>query len=179
MKYGDFSASNYLESLVQSAPPARLRLMLIEKAVGLCQLIADRWKETPQSASWDGPNIQLTDILTELLSGVSRGDTPVAKQVADLYVFLIQHQNKAVESGDGSMIDEIRIVLETEAETWRMVCAQSHSTGSEPTAISPASITPTAGSAYSFADPVARRTPTEPLRPEERASLSGSLNLQG
>lgn len=179
MKYGDFSASNYLESLVQSAPPARLRLMLIEKAAGLCQLITDRWKETPQSASWDGPNIQLSDILTELLSGVSRGDTPVAKQVADLYVFLIQHQNRAVESGDGSMINEIRIVLETEAETWRMVCAQSHSTSNALAGSGLASSGPSAGSAYSLADPLLRRTPTEPLRPDERASLSGSLNLQG
>jgi len=160
MKYGDFSAPNYLESLVQSAPPARLRLMLIEKAVGLCQLIADRWNETPQSAAWDGPNIQLTDILTELLSGISRGNTPVAKQVADLYVFLIQHQNKAVESGDVSMIDELRIVLETEAETWRMVCAQTHAT-------------PGTG------DLAPPRTPTKPLFPENRASLAGSLNLQG
>lgn len=160
MKYGDFSASHYLESLIQSAPPARLRLMLIEKAVGLCQLISDRWNETPQSASWDGPGIQLTDILTELLSGVGRGDSPVAKQVADLYVFLIQHQDKAVESGNATMIDEIRIVLETEAETWRLVCAQTHAT-SDPS------------------DPAQRRTPTEPLYPENRASLAGSLNLQG
>jgi len=170
MKYGDFSASNYLESLVQSTPPARLRLMLIEKAVGLCQLVADRWNETPKSASWDGPNIQLTDILTELLSGVSRGDTQVAKQVADLYVFLIQHQNKAVESGDASMIDEIRIVLETEAETWRMVCAQTNTSASPGGSIA---------AANNRVDPAVRRKPTEPLRHEERASLSGSLNLQG
>jgi len=31
---------------------------------------------------------------------------------------------KAEDNGDPSMIDEIRLVLETEAETWRMVCAQ-------------------------------------------------------
>lgn len=170
MKYSDFSSSNYLESLVQSAPPARLRLMLIEKAVGLCHLIVDRWKESPSSASWDGTNIQLTDILTELLSGVSRGSTPVAKQVADLYVFLIQYQNKAVEAGDVTMIDEIRTVLETEAETWRMVCAQIHAASSDNGPSQPP-IKP--------ADSIQRRTPTEALRPEQRASLSGSLNLQG
>jgi flagellar protein FliS len=174
MTYGDFSASNYLESLVQSAPPARLRLMLIEKAIGLCHLIVDRWKETPQPALWDGPNIQLTDILTELLSGVSRGDTSVAKQVADLYVFLIQHQNKAVESADGSMIDEIRIVLETEAETWRMVCAQLHTNGNTAINTNVPSTSP-----LHLDDAFQRRTPTEPLRPDQRASLSGSLNLQG
>jgi flagellar protein FliS len=140
--------------------------MLIEKAVGLCQLISDRCKETGESPLWDGPAIQLADILTELLAGVGRGDTPVVKQVADLYVFLIQHQNKAVESGDVSMVDEIRLVLETEAETWRMVCTQTQA--------NPANL-----SNAKAEHPIQRRSPTEPLRNEDRISLAGSLNLQG
>lgn len=161
MSYSDLSSSQYLESLVQTASPARLRLLLIEKAAGLCMLISQQWTQSPQAAQWDGPSIQLADILTELLSGVSQGDTDVAKRVADLYVFLIQHQNKAVEQGDASMIDEIQTVLETEAETWRMVCAQSHTptnTGAIPrpfSATAPATTT------------------------IDRASLAGSLNLQG
>jgi flagellar secretion chaperone FliS len=169
MSYPDPSAENYLESTVRTAPPARLRLMLIERAVGLCQTIASNWKAAPQSRKWDERSLQLSDILTELLSGVGRTDIAVAKTVADLYVFLIQHLNKAVESGDGSMIDELCVVLETEAETWRMVCAQT-SVGSPNVA---GLTTPAASIAAS------PRKPFEPLRPEDRAGLSGSLNLQG
>lgn len=169
MSYSGFSATNYLESLVHSASPARLRLLLIEKAVGLCGLLSSQWKQTPESASWDGPSLQLADILTELLSGVSQGNTPVAKKVADLYVFLIQHQNKAVDAGDPTMIDEIRVVLETEAETWRMVCAQS-ATASENRPSSPASPS---------IQQTERPLPIGILRPEDRANLAGSLNLQG
>jgi flagellar protein FliS len=168
MSYSGLSASNYLESLVQSAPPARLRLLLIEKAVGLCELLSSQWKQSPGSASWDGPSIQLTDILTELLSGVGQGDSPVAKQVADLYVFLIQHQNKAVQAGDATMIDEIRVVLETEAETWRMVCAQSAA----------ASESRPAKSVSTLIQQSERPVAVGSL-PVDRASLAGSLNLQG
>jgi len=44
----------------------------------------------------------------------------MCRTVADLYVFLCQHLI-AAKDGDASMIDEIPLVLETEAETWRMV----------------------------------------------------------
>jgi flagellar protein FliS len=169
MSYSGFSATNYLESLIQSASPARLRLLLIEKAVGLCDLLSGQWQDSPESASWDGPSIQLADILTELLSGVSQGNTPVAKKVADLYVFLIQHQNKAVEAGDATMIAEIRKVLDTEAETWRMVCAQSASVNEN------RSTTPASKSIAPMDRPITAGC----LRPEDRASLAGSLNLQG
>jgi flagellar protein FliS len=111
MSYPDSSAENYLESAVRTAPPARLRLMLIERAVGLCQTISTNWKAASANRKWDERSLQLSDILTELLSGVGRADIAVAKKVADLYVFLIQHLNKAVESGDTTMIDEICVVL--------------------------------------------------------------------
>jgi len=167
MPYPDPSVENYLESAVRTAPPARLRLMLIERGVGLCQAISATWKAEPTNRKWDERSLQLSDILTELLSGVGRADIAVAKQVADLYVFLIQHLNKSVESGDATMIDEICVVLETEAETWRMVCAQS-SIG-----------TPNVAGPTVVANAASARKPFEPLRPEDRAGLSGSLNLQG
>lgn len=169
MPYPDSSVENYLESAVRTAPPARLRLMLIERAVGLCQAISASWTAAPTNRKWDERSLQLSDILTELLSGVGRTDISVAKKVADLYVFLIQHLNKSVESGDATMIDEICVVLETEAETWRMVCAQS------PTG-TPNVAGPTPPAVSSVAPP---RKPFEPLRPEDRAGLAGSLNLQG
>jgi flagellar protein FliS len=143
--------------------------MLIERAVGLCQAISASWMAAATNRKWDERSLQLSDILTELLSGVGRTDIAVAKKVADLYVFLIQHLNKAVESGDSTMIDEICVVLETEAETWRMVCAQPSAATSNVAGPTPP--------AACIAAP--HWKPFEPLRPEDRAGLAGSLNLQG
>jgi len=180
MNYGAPSTSNYLESLVKSAPPARLRLMLIEKGIGLCQVISDRIKGATSKVVWDEQSLHLFDILTELLSGVGGEDIPVTRQVADLYVFLLQHLNKAITAGDHSMVDELRLVLETEAETWRMVCAQSVSTSSDAFASSQGVV----------AEPIKPAIPQAkthipsphhpaPQRTVDRSSMSGSLNLQG
>lgn len=163
MSYQDPSGHSYLEAAVRTAPPARLRLMLIERGVALCGSISNRWKTAPPATGCgcDEQTLHLSDILTELLSAVGRSDIPVAKQVSDIYVFLIQHLSRAEADADAVKIDDIRIVLETEAETWRAVCAQfaSHdSCGRQP---APASLN--LGSA----------------QPLNRAALAGSLNLQG
>jgi len=118
----DTTAMRYLESAVRNAPPERLRLMLIEKAVGLCSAISVRWKAKRPDIGCDEQTLHVRDIFTELLSSVIRTDLPVAQQVADLYVFLSQHLTTAEMQRDVTMIDEIRLVLETEAETWRIIC---------------------------------------------------------
>ena len=118
----DSTATRYLEAAVRNAPPERLRLMLIEKAVGLCNSISVRWKAKRPDIGCDEQTLHVRDIFTELLSSVIRTDLPVAQQVADLYVFLSQHLTTAEMQRDVTMIDEIRLVLETEAETWRIVC---------------------------------------------------------
>ncbi len=161
MSYQDPSSQSYLEASVRTAPPARLRLMLIERGVELCQGISARWKATPPQTGCDEQTLHLSDILTELLSAVGRSDLPLAKQVSDIYVFLIQHLGRAEAACDASMIDELQLVLQTEAETWRAVCAQSSSPGSRESAPAPA--TANLGS----------------MQPIDRAALVGSLNLQG
>ncbi len=99
--------------------------MLIERAAGLCECISQQWKHELPEVGCGEQTLHLRDILTELLAGVARTDLPLAHQVADLYVFLIQHLDRAESTIDVSMVDEIRVVLETEAQTWRMVCAQA------------------------------------------------------
>ena len=116
------SVNQYLETAVRTASPAKLRLMLLERAVGLCQVIARRWREKQPEFGYDEQTITLRDILTELLAGVGKSELPVALQVADLYVFLTKHLTSAEMMRDVTMIEEIQIVLETEAETWRIVC---------------------------------------------------------
>lgn len=116
------TAFQYLENMIRSAPPARLRLMLIERAVAICNSISQRWKANRPEMGCDEQTLHLRDILTELLSGVGRSDLPVALAVSDLYVFLSKHLTDAEMLRDVTMIDEIGLVLQTEAETWRIVC---------------------------------------------------------
>ena len=125
-----FSASGgqeYMDANVHTASPARLRLMLIERGVEVAAQIADAWRASKTPGSQESPgaseySLKLLEILNELLSGVTGDQDEVCRKVADLYVFLVQHLIAAEEIGNADAIDEIRLVLETEAETWRLVC---------------------------------------------------------
>ncbi|MCC9658763.1 flagellar protein FliS [Rhodopirellula sp. JC737] len=122
--FGRRRGDAYLEAMVQTASPAKLRLMLIERSVEVSRHLADLWKQQPGKRGTNEYSLKLLEILSELLSGVTDNSVEVCRTVADLYVFLCQHLIEAEKTGDASMIDEIRLVLETEAETWRMVCAR-------------------------------------------------------
>lgn len=117
-------AERYLEATIQTAPPARLRLMLLERAVGVAGSLLERWRKQPGQPGANEQSLKLLDLLNELLSGVTADSGEVGQQVADLYIFLIQHLIAAEENSDAGAVEEIAVVLQTEAETWRMVCAQ-------------------------------------------------------
>lgn len=121
--FGRRSSDQYLESMIATASPARLRLMVIERATEVARHLGQLWRDKPARGT-NEHSLKLLELLSELLSGVTDNSVDVCRSVADLYVFLCQHLIAAEESGDPSMIDEIRLVLETEAETWRMVCAR-------------------------------------------------------
>ncbi|MCM2370112.1 flagellar protein FliS [Rhodopirellula sp. ICT_H3.1] len=122
--FGRRSGDTYLESMIATASPAKLRLMLIERGVEVARHLAGLWRDTPGKRGTNEHSLKLFELLSELLSGVTDSKVEVCRTVADMYVFLCQHLIQAEENGDATMIDEIRLVLETEAETWRMVCAQ-------------------------------------------------------
>lgn len=114
----------YLEATIASAPPARLRLMLIERGSEIARWLAEEAEATVDAAAQAGQCLRLRDILGELLSGVAAGQTThVATQVSDLYVFLLQHLTRAEEDGDRAKFAQIASVLEIERQTWTEVCA--------------------------------------------------------
>lgn len=126
--YGFSGGQEYLDANVHTASPARLRLMLIERGVEVARQVAKVWRESqePDGQGFSGANeytLKLLEIINELLGGVTGDQDEVCRKVADLYVFLAKHLIIAEETSDAAAIDEIRLVLETEAETWRMVCA--------------------------------------------------------
>lgn len=115
----DQTATTYLEQEVLSASPAKLRWLLLRKSVNLCQVIADMWRagQTPVAAQW---SLRLREILSELLSGI-HGKDALAKQVADLYVFMLAVLTEAERDHDTKKIEQLQALLEIEAETWRLV----------------------------------------------------------
>ncbi|TWU46228.1 flagellar protein FliS [Rubripirellula tenax] len=122
-----FGSDQYFESAIRMASPARLRLMVTERAVEVAATLARVWKNGEQL----GPNehsLSLLELIGELLSGIAGSPDPDEKklcnQISDLYVFLSKHLVLAEDNSDFAAIDDIRLVLELEAETWRAVCAQ-------------------------------------------------------
>ena len=121
------TGNQYLEGAVLSASPARLRLMLLERSTETAAKLSTSWR----NQQTEGPNehsVRLLDLLTELLSGVKGGQSKeeqeICGRVADLYVFLAKHLVTAEIYSDYAAIDDIKLVLEAETETWRAVCAQ-------------------------------------------------------
>ncbi len=116
----------YLDATIRTASPARLRLMLLQRSVEVACVLSDTWRHGLNPGT-NEHSLKLLDLLNELLAGVKGSETDsenqLCSQVADLYVFLMKHLVAAENNSDANRIDEIRLVLETEMETWQNVCA--------------------------------------------------------
>lgn len=115
------ASEQYLQTTVMTASPAKLRLMLIERGVGLVSMIKEARRKNPDVLV-DQWTIRLRDILGELLQGVSRNAGDLALQVSDLYVFLIQELTYAEQEPGIERMESIGRILEIERETWDQVC---------------------------------------------------------
>ncbi|MCY2976216.1 MAG: flagellar protein FliS [Planctomycetota bacterium] len=113
----------FLLQEVESASPAKLRFLLIRKAVGLCQVCADMWQEKryDEAAAW---MIRVRDILGELLDGVTDRSNPAATGVVDLYIYLLKTVLVAEQSHDVAALKAVTEILEIELETWNSFVLQ-------------------------------------------------------
>lgn len=111
----------YLQTMVLTASPAKLRYLLLERAYALTETIKENRMRNPDRLV-DEKTVTLRDILGELLAGVKRGDDQLAITVSDLYVFLLQELTYAEQEPGTDRIDTIGHILEIERETWRQVC---------------------------------------------------------
>lgn len=109
----------FLRQEVESASPAKLRWMLIQKAHGLTEVIRKLWLDgkTFEATQWV---ILVQDIFTELLEGVVDPKHELAKQQSDLYVFLTKLLVTASMSHDAEAMKSISDILEIEKTTWAM-----------------------------------------------------------
>jgi flagellar secretion chaperone FliS len=110
----------FLRQEVESASPAKLRWLLLQKAHGLSIVVRDFWVKG-QAADAKQWVIRIHDILTELLEGIVDPKHELAKQQSDLYVFLTKLIVLADQNQDIQSLDSFREILEIEKETWEML----------------------------------------------------------
>ena len=117
------NADTFLEMDVLASSPARLRLLLIQKACGLCDVIQQAWQsqKIAEAASW---LLRLNDILSELLSGVTDKNNPAAKSISDLYVYMSQLLNRVEQSRSDEELVNLKSILQIELDTWRLFVLQ-------------------------------------------------------
>lgn len=131
----------YEANRYSTVSPLRLRWMLLERACTVAQELETAWQATPPQERPED-SLLLRDLLGELLGGLSRNGGPVAEQLADLYVFLLQHLTRAEQTCNAVLIRDVGRVLEVERETWRQVVARHaaaptvHSVGGAATSLS-------------------------------------------
>ncbi len=131
MDYSDSDA--FLAQEVASSSPARLRFLLIQKAVGLCKVVDGQWRRGAfdDSLQW---TLKIQDILTELLEGIRDPNNPLAKSVSDLYVYVLKLFIVAVQAHDVDALSNVREILEIDQETWAMYVANEHRSQSKQSA---------------------------------------------
>jgi flagellar secretion chaperone FliS len=121
----------YAATDVRTASPERLRLMLIEAAIGY----AGEARRHAQASSWAiageafvESRRAVIDLLAGIRTDVQSGDAnaaSLARKVRSLYTFLLRHLTEAQLYRDPERINETLRLLQMERETWRQVCERA------------------------------------------------------
>ena len=117
----DHSAQQYLEAQVMSATPQKLRLMLIEGAIRCARHALALWEKNQHEQALESLT-RCRNIISELLAGIRPDQTVLTRSVAGVYLFLFRCLTEAQLRKDFGKVEETIAVLETERETWRLVC---------------------------------------------------------
>ncbi len=114
----------YLESLVRTATPQRLRLMLIDGAIRFAGKALENWDCQEGQAEVYESIVRCRAIVMELYGAVRQDASPVAKRVASLYLYLFRLLAEAPSSRDRQKLCVVIDVLKEERETWSQLCRQ-------------------------------------------------------
>jgi flagellar protein FliS len=109
----------FLKQEVESASPAKLRFLLLQKAHGLSIVVQDLWKQKKfdEADQWV---IRIQDIVTELLAGVVDPKHELAQITSDLYIFMSKLIAAVAIERDAEALHNVAEILEIEMETWSM-----------------------------------------------------------
>ena len=110
----------FLRQEVESASPAKLRWLLLQRAHGLTLSIKEFWLrgQVDEAKQWF---ILTQEILTELLEGIVDPKHELAKQQSDLYVFVTRLLIIAGQNHDVQTLANVTEILEIEKATWEML----------------------------------------------------------
>jgi flagellar secretion chaperone FliS len=121
--------TSYRETEVLTAPPQRLRLMLIQAALRSIERTRQQWRAGADEQALDAL-IHAQEVVTELLSGINTAiNQEVTRKVAAIYVFVFRTLVEAGFSRSEGKLDEAQRVLLEEQETWRQMCEHLDDTG--------------------------------------------------
>lgn len=113
------SQEAFLRQEIESASPAKLRFLLLQKAHGLTLVVHDLWKQG-KHAEADQWVLRIQDIITELLAGVVDPKHELAQVTSDLYIFMSKLIAAVSIERDVEALFNISEILEIELETWGM-----------------------------------------------------------
>lgn len=114
----------YLSSQIMTAPPEKLRLMLIDAAIRHVNIVIEHWDDEDRGTIWESSS-KAQEIVTELISGVNHDANPeLADQIVAIYVFIFRRMVEGTSKRELTKIQDALRILETERETWQQVCLQ-------------------------------------------------------
>lgn len=115
----------FLRQEVESASPAKLRWLLLQKAHGLTISIRELWLQNraDEAVQW---MILTQDIFTELLEAIVDPKHELAKQQSDLIVFLTKLLIVSGQTQDVHTLESVTEILEIEKDTWEMLVRREH-----------------------------------------------------
>jgi len=113
---------NYLQAEVHTATPQKLQLMLVEAAIKNIHRAKKAWEEERFESGFESLSLA-QDIVTEILSSVDKeGNPDLAGKIASIYVFIFRCLAEGGMTHDTQKLDDALRVLNSERETWRLVC---------------------------------------------------------
>jgi flagellar protein FliS len=121
---------NYLQAEVHTATPQKLQLLLVEAAIKNIHRTKQFWKDEKYDDGIESLS-RAQDIIAEILCSLDREGSPeIAKKLASIYLFIFRRLAESGMSRDDQKLDDALRVLNSERETWRLVCEKFGTTTS-------------------------------------------------
>jgi flagellar protein FliS len=117
-----YSRTNYRETEILTAPPQKLRLMLIQAAIRSIEQARQHWHAGNHEQGFE-TLVHSQEIVTELISGINpEVDNEITRKAAAIYLFIFRCLVEANFQHSEAKLDDALRVLREEQETWRLLC---------------------------------------------------------
>jgi flagellar protein FliS len=128
MQQKQSARQNYLQAEVHTATPQKLQLMLIEAAIKNIHRTKQAWNDLRYDDGIETLS-RAQDIIAEILCSLDKDRSPeIAPKLASIYLFIFRRLAESGMSHDEQKLEDALRVLNSERETWRLVCEKFGST---------------------------------------------------